>query len=317
MEMTIHTLVVPTPFYVGPVNAYLILNDPITLFDAGPSTDDALQALCRQMESAGASLKQVRRLIVSHAHEDHAGLVARIKQLNPEVTVYVHAWEARQLAAPFDYMVSGERLRPLGVPAEVIASVEERRKAIRKTLLPMPEVEVLQEGDELPFTAFSLRVLHTPGHTPGHICLWQEQQRALFAADTVLQKITPNPLIAADPRGQSQRFPSLRAYLETLSRLLALAPSLIYPGHGEKVDDLQACCDRALEHIGRRQVRLLELFPAQGATAWAMSRRLYCEDKDPRRYLALSDASAQIDYATAQGKLACELKDGIEYYYPL
>ncbi len=311
--MKIHTLRVPTPFPIGPVNLFLIAEDPITLIDTGPKMDDAFRSLRDQVEDLGLRLEQIRRVIITHTHEDHAGLAAQIKQIS-SAAVYVHPWEAARLTGQRDYLVSRTMLQQVGVPAQALEMLEARRARYRRLLEPVPDVQVLDEGDEVAFASESLRVLHTPGHTPGHICLWREGERALIAADTILKRITPNPVINSDPRNGHRRFPSLRMYLDTLARLRQLSPTRIHTGHGEEVQDVEAYYLDTLRHAHNRQARLLELFPPQAVTAWDMSLRLFPGAREDQRFLALSETSAHLDFATDEGKLRREESDGVEYY---
>ncbi|MBI3952240.1 MAG: MBL fold metallo-hydrolase [Acidobacteria bacterium] len=310
--MRIHTLRVPTPFPIGPVNLFLIVEDPITLVDTGPKTEEAFRSLRDQVEALGLRLEEIRRIIISHTHEDHAGLAAQIKQIS-NAAVYVHPWEAHCITGSRDYQAGRKMLRRVGVPAKVLDEMEARWKYIRTLIDPVPDAQILDEGDEVAFASESLRVLHTPGHTPGHICLWRDGERSLIAADTVLKRVTPNPVINLDPRDPNRRFPSLSMYLKSLARLRDLSPTLIYTGHGGEVNDLEGYYNEMLRHVRNRQVRLLDLFPPNAVTVWEMSLKLFPDVSDDARFLAISETSAHFDSATDEGKLIREDSDGIEY----
>ena len=71
--MQIVPLAIPTPFYVGDVNVYLIKEDPLTLIDVGPKTDDAYRTLVEKLGRIGVKLADIRRIVLTHAHEDHCG----------------------------------------------------------------------------------------------------------------------------------------------------------------------------------------------------------------------------------------------------
>lgn len=311
--MKIHTLRVPTPFPIGPVNLFLIEADPLTLIDTGPNMDEAFRSLNEQLERLKLRIEQVRRVIVTHAHEDHAGLAARIQQMSG-AAVCVHPWDAPRLSGEQRYLVGHQLLRRAGVPAEAIEQMQQRREYHRRLMQPVTDVQLLREGDEVPFASESWRVLHTPGHTPGHLCLWHEGKRLLIGGDTILKRVSPNPVINPDPRNPDRRFPSLAMYLDTLARLRDIGPTRVHTGHGEDVNDLHAYYTASLQHARQRQARLLDLFPPQAATAWELSFRLFPDAREDQRFLALSETSAHLDWATEQGKLKREERDGIEYY---
>ena len=69
--MNIISISLPTPFYIGAVNVYLIKEDPITLIDTGPKTKEAIDALRTGLRSAGLAVSDIRRIVLTHAHEDH------------------------------------------------------------------------------------------------------------------------------------------------------------------------------------------------------------------------------------------------------
>jgi len=95
--MNIIPLSIPTPFYVGDVNVYLIKEDPITLIDVGPKTDKANEALRRGLKNHGIRFSDVRRIVLTHAHEDHCGLARRVRDESKNAEVYIHSWETGHL----------------------------------------------------------------------------------------------------------------------------------------------------------------------------------------------------------------------------
>ena len=77
--MHIIPIAIPTPFYVGDVNVYLVKEDPLTLIDVGPKTDEAARILREKLGRNGVRLLDVRRIVLTHAHEDHCGLAKIVR----------------------------------------------------------------------------------------------------------------------------------------------------------------------------------------------------------------------------------------------
>src|SRR5437016_2864497 len=227
--MQIHKIVVPTPFYVGPVNVYLVRNDPVTLIDVGPNTEEAFTALRNGVEQLGLRLDAIKRIIISHAHEDHYGLAARVQEISG-AEVFLHSWEIDKIHDHSDYSEHRVLLQRAGVPAEIIEIFEKGYERIHPLAGGKLVIDPLADDDEIIFENGALRVLHTPGHTPGSICLMRESNRELIAADTVIKHITPNPMLDADPLNSHRRFPSLNEYLCSVSRIKEIAPTLIHSG---------------------------------------------------------------------------------------
>src|SRR5262249_17225855 len=100
--MRIHRISVPTPFYVDPVNVYVIEEDPLTLIDAGPRDGESIQALRSGLARLGYKLSDIKRIIISHAHSDHYGLAQLIVE-ESGATAYIHEWDAPWVLADHDY----------------------------------------------------------------------------------------------------------------------------------------------------------------------------------------------------------------------
>jgi len=172
----------------------------------------------------------------------------------------------------------------------------------------------LFDDEEIKFEKGALRVVHTPGHTPGSCSFLREADRTLIAGDCVLKRITPNPVLSPDPIDPTRRFRSLAEYLVSLARLRSLHPTLVYGGHGDSVEDYEELFNRYLRAINERQAEVVRLIPKTGATAWDIAQELFPGAGDVHRFLAVSEAVAHLDYAHTEGKLAVELNAGREVY---
>src|SRR5439155_21986974 len=120
------------------------------------------------------------------------------------------------------------------------------------------------DGDRLGFDGFELEVLHLPGHTAGHICLYHRSSGVLFSGDTLLLDISPNPLIQPDPMDPTERRRSLVEQLGSLDRPSELPPSKVYPGHGEPIEDPRAVIEEMRAHHRRRTATLAAMLDEEG-----------------------------------------------------
>ena len=163
----------------GHVHAFLLDNGTdLTLIDTLFDTD-ARQVLDR-IGSIGRTIKDLKRIVLTHGHRSHLGALATLKGLSG-ATVYSHEWEAD--------IIAGER------PAQPVTIVPMRPLSTywrvyylqfgaalgRGKHPPCPVDSILKDGD----TVGPLRVLHTPGHTPGHLAFWWSEPRVLFAGDAI------------------------------------------------------------------------------------------------------------------------------------
>jgi len=317
--MKIITISLPTPFYIGPVNVYLIAEDPITIIDTGPKTIEAVTALRDELKRAGFTVADIRRIVLTHAHEDHCGLARALRDEAKDAQVFVHGWETGHRAGRLEHEENLRLLTQAGVPTEEIGMMRRLYERVREYAdsLEDDHCSELIDGDELEFETGILRVLHTPGHTPGSCSFVREADRTVIAGDCVLKRITPNPMLSPDPIDPSRRFRSLAEYLVSLARVRSFAPTLIFGGHGEPIHDFEEVFNRYLRAIRERQSEVIRLVPKTGATAWEVSRGLFPNTDDVHRFLAVSEAVAHLDHAHSEGKIGLEISDGREVYRQL
>jgi glyoxylase-like metal-dependent hydrolase (beta-lactamase superfamily II) len=316
--MEIFPISVPTPFYVGPVNVYLVKSDPLTLIDVGPKTPEALDALRTGLGRLGVRLRDIRRIVLTHAHEDHCGLARQVRDEAAEATIHVHGWETGHLFGRLAREEHHTLMTRSGVPDSVFAEMQSLYAEISllTDALSDGEFETLADEQEIEFERGSLKVIHTPGHTPGSCSFVRESNRTIVCGDCVLKRITPNPIVSPDPVDRSRRFRSLAEYLVSLARIRSFSPTLVYGGHGEPIRDFEEIFHRYVKAIDERQRRVLALVPKEGTTAFDVAQRLFPDaiGHDVHRFLAISESIAHLDFAAGDGKLAVDFSGNVELY---
>lgn len=316
--MKIIPIAVPTPFYVGDVNVYLIKEDPLTLIDVGPKTAEAAKVLREQLRRHGVDIKDIRRIVLTHAHEDHCGLARQVRDEAHNAEVLVHGWETGHLFGRLAQEEHRKLMFRAGVPDNVFNEMQSLYAEISLLTDALDDggFGELRDDQDLEFESGYLKVIHTPGHTPGSCSFVREANRTLICGDCVLKRITPNPIVAPDPLDPEKRFQSLAEYLVSLARLRSFAPTLVYGGHGEPVTDFEEIFNRYVRSIDERQRRVISLVGKHGATAFDVAQKLFPQsiDHDVHRFLAISESIAHLDYAESEGKIAVEHKNGIEFY---
>jgi len=314
--MRIIPISLPTPFYIGPVNVYLIAEEPLTLIDTGPKTKEAIDALRAGLRAAGFLVTDIQRIVLTHAHEDHCGLARSLRDEAKNAEVFVHGWETGHRIGRLEYEEHRSLLVRAGVPDDEIDGMRRMYEGVRKYADSFADHEYspLWDEAELEFATGSWRIVHTPGHTPGSCSFVREADRTVIAGDCVLKRITPNPVLSPDPIDPSKRFPSLAEYLVSLARLRAFAPTLVHGGHGEPVHDYEELFNRYLRAIGERQNHVIGLITKEGATAWDIAREMFPGADDVHRFLAVSEAVAHLDLAQTEGKIAVEFSGLKEVY---
>ena len=312
--LNIHQISVPTPYLIGPVNSYLIKNPPYTLVDPGPETGVAKKALVDGLASLGVAPNDIARVVLTHSDSDHSGL-ARWLGEERGAAVYVHKLEMRKLT--FDYDYYRERLpflREAGLPLKALKEILEDYDPVVKPVLPRTKVEALHGGEVLDFEGGFLRVLHLPGHSGGHICLYDPEGRRFLAGDFILKHITPNPIMEADPADFSKRSPALTQYLEGLEVLEKLDLGVILPGHGKTMDDHKEAVNRARKHHARRLEAVASLLGKNSLSAYQVMRSIYPGIRGFQIFLGISEVFAHLDYLLAQGRITRISRGEVSFY---
>src|SRR5919199_1748990 len=183
--MKIIPISLPTPFYVGPVNVYLIAEEPLTLIDTGPKTKEALESLKEGLRRARFRVQDIRRIVLTHAHEDHCGLAKQLRDEAKGAEVFVHGWETGHRAGRLEYEEHRALLERAGVPPEEVAEMRRMYEGVRAYADALEDHEhaELADDEEIRFERGSLRVVHTPGHTPGSCSFLREADRTVLAGD--------------------------------------------------------------------------------------------------------------------------------------
>jgi glyoxylase-like metal-dependent hydrolase (beta-lactamase superfamily II) len=270
---------VPVPIPNNPlryVSSYAFASGGgLVLLDTGWAAEESWQALVAGLGSIGASVEDVRGVLVSHMHLDHAGLAGRVREASG-AWVAMHPAD-RALLASAD-LGDPERavalelafLRSLGASADEAAASVGSPAAYRLfTSITLPDRE-LTDGDLADVPGWRLRAVHTPGHTPGHLCFVDEAAQRLFVGDHILPRITPNisvhPVEGARP---------LANYLESLAKVRDLDVDEIMPAHEWRFRGLAQRADDIAAHHERRLGELLAAVAAHpGATSWDLAGHL-------------------------------------------
>jgi glyoxylase-like metal-dependent hydrolase (beta-lactamase superfamily II) len=308
----IHCLPIPTPFAVGRVNCYLIEDEPLTLVDTGPNSGKALDELERALAEHGRRIEDLERIVITHQHIDHLGLVDILaRRSGAEVC-------ALDLLAPVieEFGAHAERDDELaealmlrhGIPRDVVTALRAVSRSFRgwggSTAVGRP----LAEGERLEFAQRELEVLHRPGHSPSDTVFWDERRAILLAGDHLLEQISSNPLISraiggrsGEPGGGRPR--ALLTYIESLEATRAMPAELVLPGHGAAFGDHAAVIDGRLAMHDRRAEKIAGLLGDGPRSAHELAQALWGNVAVTQAYLTLSEVLGHLDMLVERGEV--------------
>jgi len=217
----VHVLEVPVVLggRCFPVNLSLVLDPAMgaTLVDAGGPGSEA--AIVGVLAETGVGLGDLRRIVLTHQDLDHVGSLSALARASGARVL------AHEAEAPF---IDGS-LQPRFAEPEVLERRPEFLPVV-ESLRPTPVDQLLTDGERLDL-AGGVRVVSTPGHTPGHLCLYLERSRTLIAGDALLAH-------RGRVYGPSSEFSAnLPAARESVRKLAELDVQAIVCYHGGVVDD--------------------------------------------------------------------------------
>lgn len=311
-ELGLHRLAIPTPFLVGRVNCWLIEDEPLTLVDTGPNSGKALDTLEQALAARGHRIEDLGRVIVSHQHIDHEGLVSIVARRSGAEVCALAA-----LAGPMGefstWMEAEDRFAEAlmlrhGIAPETTLALRAVSRAYRGFGAAFTVTRPLAVGDVLEFgSGRRLEVLHRPGHSPSDTCLHDAEHGILLAADHLLAHVSSNALISLpleDPE-PSERPQALVTYLESMAVTRAMELALVLPGHGENVTDHRTLIDARVAMHEKRAAKILELLTERGAlTAHQLAEALWGRLSVSQAYLTLSEVLGHVDLLAARGQVA-------------
>ena len=298
----IFELRLPIPFEDGLVNVFLFLDgDEADLLDCGMNAEESLDAIHRALDHLGA--RRLRRLVVTHIHPDHYGAAGALAG-EGLADLYMHRLEVPLVHPRYvelEHLVEQVRAYLLvnGVPedeADVLSNSQRALSQVVKTADPSVQLD----GAELVGMGnHTLRVEWTPGHSPGHVCLYEGLTGLLFAGDHVLPELSPN--IGLHP--QSTPDP-LHDYLQGLKRMAALAPKLVLPAHGRPFSDIAGRVDALVSHHARRLDQILEIVGRQEKSGWQVALELWGPRENLyEKRLALQEGLAHLQALAVEGRI--------------
>jgi glyoxylase-like metal-dependent hydrolase (beta-lactamase superfamily II) len=313
----IHVLPIPTPFAVGRVNCYLVEDDPLTLVDTGPNSATSLTTLESDLAAHGRRVEDLERIVVTHQHIDHMGLVdilarrsgaevCALDRLAPWLAAYGEGMEA-------DDAFAERVMHRHGIPDDLVLVLRAVTRQFRAWGASAEVTRPLADGSELGFAGRTWRVWHRPGHSPSDTVFHDEASGVLLGGDHLIRHISSNPLITRplDGDAASQRPQALVAYLASLAATRAMDLEVVLPGHGEPVEDHAALIDERVRLHERRAEKLHRLIAERPRTAYELAQAMWGNVAVTQAYLTLSEVLGHVDLLLDDGRVVQHETDGV------
>jgi glyoxylase-like metal-dependent hydrolase (beta-lactamase superfamily II) len=300
----VHELRLPIPWEDTHVNCFLLPDgERVDMIDCGMAAEESfalVRAAVRELAGPGGHLG---RLVVTHIHPDHYGAAGELTLVDG-AELYLHRLEVPMVHPRYlevDQLVEevGRYLEIHGVQDAEAEFLKNASRGFRQWVKPAAPVLQLDGSEVLELGTRRLRVEWTPGHSPGHVCLFDPESRVLIAGDTLLPTLSPN--IGLHP--QSTPNP-LDDYLAGLRRLVELRPSLVLPGHGRPFRAPAERVAALVEHHDRRKDQVVEAIGDGELNGWELAIAIWGRRENLHDMrMALQEGLAHLQSLSVEGRL--------------
>jgi glyoxylase-like metal-dependent hydrolase (beta-lactamase superfamily II) len=311
-------------FSLHHINCYLIKGTQgWLLIDTGWNQTESFQALKDALQELGLDFRDIRKIVLTHSHPDHYGMAGKIRQYSPKNELLCHRWEADLIESRYIKFVEPREdvaflLEKHGVPENDIQPLGSASLPILDMVTITTPDHVLYGGEIISTGIFDLEVIWTPGHSPGHICLYELKNKLLFCGDHILPNITPNVgyhvLSGDNPLGD---------YFSSLGKLANLKVNGVYPGHEYSFTDLKGRIEAIFKHHAAREEEIQILIAKNISNSYEIARQLIWSIKLPweqfpplHKRAAITETIAHLEHMRWEGKITKILSDNHVSYGP-
>ncbi|MBF6599881.1 MAG: MBL fold metallo-hydrolase [Dehalococcoidia bacterium] len=271
----------PQPY---PPNVFLVHDaGEAAIVDSGFGDDQSFEQRTASLRERG--FERLKYIFLTHHHYDHASGARRLREATG-ARIVVHRDEENLLLHP------DEESGDVEIPEDQQAAREQARQWREEAAKATPDIR-LADGDVLTVGALHLRAVHAPGHTAGHLCVFLEEERALFAGDNVLGVGTG---VVRD----------MAEYIRSLRKMQALDAALLLPGHGPAVHEPRRKMQELIDHRQQREEQIVALIGQGKDSVPSLLKAIYPELDKRLRGMATSQIIAHLRKLESEGKLALQ-----------
>jgi glyoxylase-like metal-dependent hydrolase (beta-lactamase superfamily II) len=299
-------------------NSYVIKGAGRSLIiDTGWNREDCMTALVSGLNECGVDLRQAD-FFITHAHVDHFGLAPALATDGARIYLsQADATDIKAADAPGYWEREASFARMRGFPEEELKKAFASHPGRRYRSEGYINFSILKGGDTISIGNYLFECIETPGHTEGHICLYEPSKKIFICGDHMLIDITPNILLLSDARN------SLREYLVSLDKVYDLDVELVLPGHRSIFKDQKKRIRELKQH---HQIRLKEVisilrkgkqnvFQIASQMTWDIGYKSWDLFPPAQKWFAFGEAMAHLKYLEAKGEVRREMEEqGIVFF---
>lgn len=248
----LYRIIIPLPNSpLKDLNSYVIKSaDRNLIIDTGFNRNVCYEAMQEGLHDLDIDLSRTD-FMLTHMHSDHTGLVSRLSTDTSKV--YISTIDSKVFNENIDWQAMLDYALQNGFQLEELLQAAESHPGFKYSPKKIPEFTLLEDSSIIEIGNFRLKCILTPGHTEGHLCLYEEDKQIFFSGDHVLYDITPHI------ESWSYEINSLKNYIKSLDRVRDLPVKLVLPGHRNFFTDLKGRIDELKKHHDIRAKEVLEV----------------------------------------------------------
>jgi glyoxylase-like metal-dependent hydrolase (beta-lactamase superfamily II) len=246
------------------VNSYIFKTpDRNLIIDTGMNRPECIDAMMAGLQSLNIDMT-VTDIFITHMHADHSGLISHLATDTSKV--YCSRLDADVINNKGDWHDMLDFAERSGFPSDEDAI--RLHPGFKYRTDKLVDFTIVDEGDYISIGGYNFKCILTPGHTPGHLCLYEEEKKILISGDHILGRITPNISLWSDDHSP------LNDYLKSLTRIYELDIDLILPGHRKIFTDCQARIDQLRQHHDNRAAAIVSILRQGPQNAFSIASQM-------------------------------------------
>jgi len=292
------------------LNSYIIkANGKSLIIDTGMNREECLSAMSSGLKGLDVDLNKAD-FFITHLHADHLGLVSTLATDTSKI--YFNRADAEIINSESEIWKEYSDFALInGFPENELQRAIQNHPGVKYSAKNYADFHILVEGDEISIGDYLFQCIETPGHTPGHMCLYEPDKKIFIAGDHILSDITPNISLFSNDKNP------LKEYLSSLDKVYNFDVRLVLPGHRtafknfrERIQELkhhhQVRADEVLSILRNSDKK--DAFQVASQMTWDMSYESWELFPVAQKWFATGEALAHLKYLEEEGEISREIK---------
>ncbi len=298
-------------------NSYVVKGTERSLIiDTGWNREDCMAALVSGLKECGVDLRQAD-LFITHMHADHSGLVSAIAVEGARIYFGRADAEIIRYITPEHWDEMIDFAGRCGFPREELERAVGNHPGRRYNPSNSLNLHILKNGDTVSVGDYLFECIETPGHTPGHICLYEPDKKVFICGDHILFDITPNITLSSEERNP------LKEYLLSLDKVYDLDVRLTLPGHRSTFRNHKERIQELKQHHRARLDEIISIlaqgrqnaFQIASQMTWDIGYKSWDLFPPAQKLFAFGEALAHLKYLEEEGAVGRAIEgNGILFF---